>query len=165
MTGAEHLTDASISAIAEAVFARPDPIVVEAYSELGQVPRSFSSVSQLSSYIRAQVSRPKGLAFISVVYPDMGGVPTRRKINLDPRQCAGNTERYTWDGFGLISIQLQNSDGPMSSSRVSANSQARATAWASTYPEWQQPGGWNWKAVASHTRRLQRVLNKSKSPG
>jgi hypothetical protein len=157
------LSDASIDAIAAAVFAKPDPIVVEAYSEPGQLPQTFTSADQLAHYVRSQLSQPKGLAYVLVVYPDMGGAPTRRTINLDPAQCSGHKFRYTWDGFGLISVQLQNPVGPMSRSRIAANSQRRASAWASTYPEWQQPHNWNWKAVASHTRRLQRVLKKVSS--
>jgi hypothetical protein len=157
-----HLTDASIDTIAEAVFAKPNPTVVEAYSEPGQLPKSFRSAPELSSYIRAQLSPPKGLAYVFVVYPDMGGAPVRRKIKLNPAGCQGHTMRYSWDGFGLISIQLQQSDGPISASRVCSNSERRAGAWSSTYPEWQQPGEWNWKAVTSHTRRLQRALRKSR---
>ena len=160
MSALGAISDSAIDSIAAAVFARPSPIVVEAYSELGRLPRSFTSAPQLAQYVRSQLSHPKGLAYVFVVYPDMGGSPTRRMINLDPAACPGHTTRYTWDGFGLISLQLQNPDGPVSRSRVSANSQKRASAWASTYPKWQHPDIWNWKAVESHTRRLQRVLKK-----
>jgi hypothetical protein len=157
------LSDSSIDTIAAAVFAKPNPVVLEAYSEPGQLPQSFTSAVQLAHYVRSQLSHPKGLAFVFVVYPDMGGTPTRRTIALDPAACSGHKVRYTWDGFGLISIQLQNPDGPMSRSRICANSHKRSSAWASTYPKWQQPQNWNWRAVESHTRRLQRVLKRVSS--
>jgi hypothetical protein len=67
------------------------------------------------------------------------------------------SERGIWQGLGLISVQLAR-EGVRS--RIVANSQARAEKWAPTYPLWDGPGAWNWKAVASHPRRLQRVLKR-----
>ena len=154
------LTDAAIDAISAAVFAKPDPFVVEAYSESHHTPRQFTAPEAMASYAKEQVTRPNGLAFFFVVYPDMGGSPIQKTIQLDPQNCSGQRLRYTWDGWGLISIQLRRGDDPNCRSHISVNSDKRANAWASTFPDWKAPDTWNWKAIASHTRRLQRVLKK-----
>ncbi len=159
MVLAKPITESAIDAISVAVFARPDPFVAEAYSEPDKEPRTFKTASDLASHIKDQIAAPRGLADVIVVYPDMGGRAVRRTIHLDPTHCPGQKVRYTWDGFGIISLQLYGSD-QFRMSRISANSPARAQAWAPTYPNWNPPDGWNWKAVESHTRRLQRFLKK-----
>jgi hypothetical protein len=159
MAVARPITEAVVDAVAAGVFAKPDPFVVEAYSTPDREPLSFASPAELANYVKAQISHPRGLAFVFVVYPDMGGRPVRKTIHLDPKHCPGRKLRYTWDGWGLISVQLYGSE-QYGLSRVVANSAARANAWASTYPDWNAPDSWNWKAVESHTRRLQRILKK-----
>lgn len=153
------ITESAIHTIADAVFAKPDPFVAEAYSEHGREPRVFNTAADLASYIKGQLAGPEKLAYIFIVYSDMGGSPVRRTIHLDPKHCPGQKFRFTWDGFGLISLQLYGSDR-LEMSRISSNSPARAKAWASTCPDWSPPDAWNWRAVESHTRRLQRVLKK-----
>jgi hypothetical protein len=156
---AKPITESAVDAIAAAVFAKSDPFVAEAYSEPDKEPRMFKSADDLANHIKEQIAAPRGSADIIVVYPDMGGRPVRRTIHLDPKHCPGQKLRYTWDGFGMISLQLYGSD-QFRMSRICANSAARAQAWTPTYPEWTPPDGWNWKAVESHTRRLQRVFKK-----
>ena len=159
VTLAKPISESAVDAIAEAVFAKPDPFVAEAYSEPDKEPRLFKTASDLANHIKSQIAQPRGSSDVVVVYPDMGGHPVRRTIHLDPKHCPGQKLRYTWDGFGMISVQLYGSD-QFRMSRICANSSARAKAWAPTYPKWSPPGAWNWKAVESHTRRLQRVLKK-----
>lgn len=159
MVVAEPITAAAIEAIAAAVFAPPDPFVVEAYSEPDHEPVRFATQRHLVAYISAQASQPRGLAYVFVVYPDMVGLPVRETIHLDPKHYPGHRLRYTWQGWGLISVQIYGAEQARRSS-ISANSAARAKAWASTYPGWSAPDQWNWKAVESHTRRLQRILTK-----
>jgi hypothetical protein len=119
----------------------------------------FKTAADLANHINGQLAAPRGMADIVVVYSDMVGHPVRRTIHLDPKHCPGQKLRYTWDGFGMISLQLYGFE-QFQMSRICSNSQARAQAWAPTYPEWSPPDDWNWKAVESHTRRLQRVLKK-----
>jgi len=159
MVVAAPITSSAVDAIAAGVFAKPDPFVVEAYSAPDQEPLGFKSRDELADYMKAEVLKPRGLAYVFVVYPDMGGRPVRKTIQLDPHHCPGQKLRYTWDGWGLISVQLHGPE-QFRMSRIAANSAARAKAWASTYPEWSSPDDWNWKAVESHTRRLQRILKK-----
>jgi hypothetical protein len=153
------ITEVAVDAITSGVFAKPDPLVVEAYSAPDQEPLKFTSHESLSRYVNLQISQPRGLAFVFVVYPDMGGRPVLETIHLDPQHCPGQKLRYTWNGWGLISIQLYGRD-QYRMSRIAANSAARANAWRTTYPAWTAPDLWNWRAVESHTRRLQRILKK-----
>lgn len=153
------LTDATVNALAAGVFARPDPLVVEAYSEPDREPKQFASAERLAAYIKVRISQPQGLAFVFVVYPDMGGRAVRKTIHLDPKSCPGQKVRYTWEGWGLISVQLYGG-ARQDSSRVAANSSKRADQWSATHPELDPPDRWNWQAVESHTRRLQRLLKK-----
>ena len=153
------LTDAAIDAVAAAVFRAPDPWVAEAYSAYDKEPLFFSSKDELASYFRITLAEPQGHAFVFVVYPDMKGRAVRETIKLKPGSVPGYSTRYTWQGWGLISIQLYR-EGSIRS-RVSPNSQGRAEKWASTYPEWDGPSAWNWEVVGRHARRLQRVLKSA----
>jgi len=150
------LTDSAIDAVAAAVFRAPDPWVAEAYSAYDKEPLCFSSQDELARYLLTTLAEPRGHAFVFVVYPDMKGRAVRETIQLKPGSVPGHSKRYTWHGWGLISVQLYREGSIFS--RVSANSQARAEKWASTYPDWDGPSAWNWKVVGSHARRLQRVL-------
>jgi len=149
------LTDSAVAALAAAVFDKPDPWVAEAYSDFDAEPLLFGSANELVSFARRRLAVPKGLAFFFLVYPDMQGRAVRETIRLKPRSVPGHKLRYTWQGWGLISVQL--TPDPLRS-RVAANSLARALKWQSTYPSLDPPSTWDWRAVASHTRRLQRVL-------
>lgn len=159
------LTDEAIEAIGAAVFAKSGAQVLEAYSEFDQEPQQFHSAENLVEFIKLKLSVPRGTAFFFVIYPDMGGRAVKETIHIDSDKVPGHALRYTWQGWGLISVILQNGDGPNRVSRISANSEKRAEKWAPTYPELEPPATWNWKAVASHERRLQRVLRKSVGAG
>ena len=154
-----QISESGIDCLAEAVFAVDNPQVVEAYSEYDLEPISFSSSSELSNYIKQKLSFPKGLAYIYVVYPDMEGQAIKKKIELNPLKVPNHKFRYTWKGWGLISVQVASPEFGLPS-RVSANSEARAIKWAPTYREIDPPSLWNWVAVKKHTSRLQRVLKK-----
>ena len=155
------LTESAIDAIAHAVFHAPDPWVAEAYSAYDEESLVFSAADQLAQYIRATVSEPRGLAFFFVVYPDMKGRAVRETIHLKPGSVPGHFLRYSWQGWGLISVQLSREG--LTSSRVTANSRTRAEKWASTHPNWDGPDAWNWTAVRRHARRLQRALRSAAS--
>lgn len=93
------LTTSAVDLIAAGLFAKSDPLVVEAYSEPDRKPLGFSSATELATYISTQIAEPRGLAFVFVVYPDMRGRPVRKTIQLDPKHCPGQKFRYTWDGW------------------------------------------------------------------
>jgi hypothetical protein len=154
------LTDQVIESLAVAVFEKPAAWVVEAYSDFDAPPRQFTSPSELAQYAKERLSSTNASAFFFVIYPDMGGRAVRKTIHLKPGSVPGHKLRYTWEGWGLISIILERGDHPNRSSRIAANSEKRAAKWESTYPEWDSPRTWNWKAVASHVSRLKRVLSR-----
>lgn len=120
--------DAAIDSFANAVFAPRGVEVLEAYSSYGKIARRFESANQLAQY-------------------DMAGRPMRKKIQLKPNSVPGETFRYTWEGWGLISVIFQNADHKIGKCSASANSKNRAEKWTSTYPEWPLLDTWNWPAV------------------
>lgn len=154
------LTEQSVDTIASAIFEVPGAAVFEAYSDFDKEPRQFASANELGRYIKDAISAPSGMAHVFVVYPDMAGRAVRKMIRLDPVKIPEHAIRYTWEGWGLISVQLGTGTDPYSASCVTANSEKRATKWASTYPDLPPPKTWNWKCVKSHVRRLQRVLKQ-----
>ena len=158
MASSAVLSDQAIQVIAAAVFQGADPWVAEAYSDFDTLPLQFRAPEELALYASKRLAKPKGSAFFFVTYPDMSGRAVRQTIKLKPGSTPGNKLRYTWEGWGLISVLLERGDRPHGFSRISANSERRANKWRSTYTSWDPPETWNWKAVASHTRRLQRVL-------
>jgi hypothetical protein len=155
------LNDTAIASFANAIFDdEPSVEVLEAYSNCGEVPRRFESASDLTRYIKDSLSAPKGMAYFFVVYPDMAGRPIRKRIDLKPNSVPGETFRYTWEGWGLISVIFKQGDQERGSS-VSANSRKRAEKWCSTYPDWPSPDTWNWPAIERHSRRLRRAMKAS----
>jgi hypothetical protein len=45
-----------------------------------------------------------------VVYPDMAGRPIRKEMHLKPNSIPGETFRYTWEGWGLISVIFEHTN-------------------------------------------------------
>jgi len=152
-------TDEVVEAICDAIFTVESTQVVETYSEYDQKPISFSNALELAKYILECLAKPNGLVDLSIVYPEMGSRPILKKIELDPKRVKEYKFRYTWGGWGLISVQISLSDQKLCA-RVSANSESRATKWASTYPEFGPVSNWNWAAVKRHKDRLSRVPKK-----
>lgn len=160
MDAAPNLTDEAIDAIATSVFDPPDAWVAEAYSDFDVPPRQFRSAHELATYAKERLSKSRGSASFFVNYPDTGGRAVRQTIHIKPGCVPGKVLRYTWEGWGLISVVLIRGDQPNDISRITANSEKRATRWESTYPTLEPASAWNWKAVAKHSRRLQRVLDR-----
>lgn len=155
------MPDQCIDAIAQAIFDRPVLQVVEAYSDYDKEPREFADAAQAAQYVRERLESKEGMAYLFAVYADMEGHAIRQLIQLDPKKVPGHTFRYSWSGWGMISIQIAKRSSPNNGSSITSNSEKRAAAWASTFPELPPPSTWNWAAVASHTRRLKRVLAKA----
>ncbi len=153
------LSEEGIRELCEAIFAFEKPVVVEAYSEFDRAPLSFNLTNDLATYIASKIENPKGLAHLFVVYPEMEGKPRLRRIKINSKKVANHKFRYTWEGWGLISIQIVAPDLGIESN-INANSEARAKKWESTYPEYEPPSTWNWTAVTKHKNRLKRVLKK-----
>jgi len=144
--------------LSAAVFDKPNPKVVEAYSEFDSEPQEFKSSSELTEYMEQRLLVPKSYVDLFVVYPDMHGECIKRKIELNSKKIQKRGYRYTWDGWGMISIQLHPNSHQLSG--VNANSEKRALKWEGIYPEFGSVKTWDWKRVESHKRRLQRVFKK-----
>lgn len=153
------LSDEAIEVVAAAAFNGPDPLIAEQYSAFDQEPLVFEDASRLAGYIRSRLSQV-GHVMLFVAYRDMGGRMVKEFIRLNAASVDGHTHRYTWHGWGLISIQLSSGTGPNDRPYVSANSAKRAAVWSRTHPEMDPPSTWNWTAVAKHTARLKRVVAK-----
>ena len=152
-------SDDAINKISAAIFEIPGVQVLEAYSEYDKEPKIFGSAQDFSAYAKKQLSTPRGLAFVFVIYPDMAGSAVQKAIYLDRNKFPNHSVRYTWEGWGLISIQLASPDAGISSS-INANTEKRALMWAPTHPDFDPPSTWDWAAILRHKRRLQRVLKK-----
>jgi hypothetical protein len=151
------ITDEALRAVAAAIFQPANPLVVEAYSAFDAELCQFNSAKELVGYVLAQRELPGSSAQLAVYYPEMGGGLVQTRIELNPTKCQGHSYRYTATGWGLISVHLSWSESPVGS-LISANTQKRARAWASTSPELGSPAEWDWESVGRHLRRLRRVL-------
>jgi hypothetical protein len=163
MVKSEPLSDASVAAIASAIFAKGSPTVVEAYSEFGRDPRRFSSAAEVCAYAAQRRPEASGYVHLAIHYSDTSGRLVPKRVTLDPSRCNGATHRYTFEGWGIIWVYLNLAHSSATGSFVSANSQKRAEKWAATYPQQDSPATWHWPAVAAHARRLTKALRSSSS--
>jgi hypothetical protein len=163
MANTDRLSDESVASVAQAIFAKGGPTVAEAYSEFGCEPRRFACARELCAYALERRQVPSGSVHLAIHYPEASGRMLLKRISLDPSACNGFTHRFTHEGWGLIWVHLHLAGSGSVGSFISANSQTRAEKWATTYPELDPPMTWFWPAVASHARRLTRVLKQSSS--
>ena len=151
------ISDAAVRAIAEAIFNERPSTVIEAYSAPQQELCLFQSSKEFCAHAQVKRGSKDGSIHVAVHYPEMAGRIAHTFVSLDPLKCNGHTYRYRADGWGLIWVHLQLRPTSLNSS-ISANSQKRALAWASTRPELDSPSTWDWPVVARHLTRLRRVL-------
>lgn len=152
--------DAAVESMAAAIFRQRPAAVMEAYSAFGRQSVELHSAHELCAYASSMRSLD-GYEHLAVLYPDMAGAVTRARIDLDPSECGGHTYRYEAQGWGLIWVYLKLSPAAGRESFVSANSEARALAWAPHYPDMGAPSTWHWPSVARHLRRLRRALKRT----
>ncbi|MEM7061977.1 MAG: hypothetical protein AAF572_02290 [Cyanobacteria bacterium P01_B01_bin.77] len=77
-------------------------------------------------------------------------------------KCEDAAYRYSCHGWGLIQLYLESPrNGILRNSHTNHNSETRARNWATTYPEMDDPGAWNWTVVNSFSRKLNRFIRKS----
>jgi len=111
-------------------------------------------------YAEAEASKRGGAVSIAIYYPDMKGRLAITRIPLNPKKCQGATHRFCCEGWGVIYAYLPMAVPVGIAPFVSANSEKRAIAWASTHPELDPPQMWDWVAVSRHLRRLRRALRE-----
>ena len=150
-------SDTAVESIADAIFKEQPASVIEAYSAFDRELIELHSAQDICAYAHS-MRGSDGYAHLAVRYPDMAGALTKSLIELHPSKCGGHTYRYQSQGWGLIWVYLKLSPRGGRESFISANSEKRALAWASTYPDMESPSAWHWPAVARHLRRLRRAL-------
>ena len=161
MTNSEPLSDKSVALVADAIFAKGGPTVVEAWSEFGSEPRHFVSAAEIRAYATEKRRGKSGSVHLALHYPDTAGQLVQKRVSLNPASCDGFTHRFTFEGWGLIWVYLHLVGSNTADSFVSANTQKRAEKWAATYPEQGSPSIWYWPAVSSHCRRLRNALKSA----
>ena len=161
MTSSEPLSDKSVASVANAIFAKGGPTVVEAWSEFGSEPRHFVSAAEICAYATEKRGGKPGSVHLAVHYPDTAGRLVQKRVSLNPGACDGFSHRFTFEGWGLIWAYLHLAGANAADSFVSANTQKRAEKWAAKYPEQDPPSAWYWPAVSSHCRRLRNALKSS----
>ncbi len=154
-----QLSENAIITLIDSIFEKPSPMILEAYSDFDKEPMIFDTPKQLSIYINSELSKPKGLAYFYVIYPDMLGQPIKKLIHINSKKMPNCKFRYTWLGWGLISVQLASPDLGIASS-INANTEKRAMKWSSTLQDIPPPSSWDWSAVELHKKRLQRAFKK-----
>lgn len=150
----------SVDALMRVVFANDTPTVMEKYSDYDATPRRFSTHDDVLTFAETEVSKPAGAVSIAIHYPDMRGRLAVTRISLNPEACQGATYRFCCEGWGVIYAYLPVAEPVGIAPFISANSEKRAMAWASTYPKWDSPASWDWGAVNRHLRRLRRALRQ-----
>jgi hypothetical protein len=152
-------SEPAVAALAEAIFAKPLVAVIETDS-FDAEPRRFTSAAELFDYVAEQRTAPRSSVLIGILYADMGGQLYRSKHDYAPELASELRYHVTVKGWGLLRVYLDLRGGRALGSSIAVNSQKRAEKWMVTLPELDFPCNWNWPAVASHERRLARVLKK-----
>jgi hypothetical protein len=160
MRSASPMSLESVDALMRSVFATDSPTVLESYSANGSAPLRFTTSTDVVKFAALEASKRAGAVNVAIYYPDMMGQLRVTRVPLNPERCNGATHRFRCDGWGVIHAYLPVSTPVSIAPSVSANSEKRAMAWASTYPELDPPQTWDWKAVARHLRRLRWALRQ-----
>ena len=129
MTSSEPLSDKSVASVADAIFAKGGPTVVEAWSEFGSEPRHFVSAAEICAYATEKRGGKPGSVHLAVHYPDTAGRLVQKRVSLNPGACDGSSHRFTFEGWGLIWVYLHLAGANAADSFVSANTQKRAEKW------------------------------------
>jgi len=135
-------------------------VVYEAYSKPDSDLKEFADSIDLKNYIETELLNGERFIQIAIYYSDSNGFVEKREINLDPQKCKGALKRYSIDGWGLINFQIDYGNIQTPKCRIAVNTEKRASAWSSTFPNKKSPDLWDWKLVEKNARRLIRVLRK-----
>lgn len=161
LMSATPLSMLAVQSIAESVYSKGNPCVAETYAALDTELQYFLSPQDVVELAASAREQPNGVVRQTVHYPDTRGRLEIREIAHDHAKFSGATFRFSCEGWGLICVYLAVGSPVGINSSISANSEKRALAWATTYPDMAPPSVWNWIAVASHLRRLRGSLRRA----
>ena len=159
-----EISQERVIGLADAVFELECPLVFSAYSEFGHELRQLNSAEEVKAELVRWISEGRRHLSLAVWYPSMKGFARARRISVDPAKCAGHTFRYTYDGWGVIQLQLDLKRKPGIECRVAVNSEARAKGWEAQNPDSGPVSEWNWDAVEKRAQRLVRRLRALARP-
>ncbi|TWU01034.1 hypothetical protein Pla52n_44050 [Stieleria varia] len=137
--------------------------VFELYSEFDCELEEFTSVAHIERHyaITDWSLLPTGSLHFQIYAEEAKGNINIQHIELNPKKCNGATTRYCCEGWGLIQLYLQSPrNGRLANSHSNHNSETRANKWAETYNRMGNPADWDWTAVNSFSRRLNRQIRK-----
>ncbi len=157
MTLATLITLADFSALVDAAYEAETPVVTSAESELGQPLARFDDAAAIKTHAAGQVAAGIHHGAYALWYPSMKGLVLERRITLDPPR-EGHAFRYSRSGWGLIQLHLYATPPSSVQCRVSVNSEARARARETRYPELGPVADWDWRVVETYAFRLSRRL-------
>lgn len=151
---------AVVEAVARAIFEQSPSLVTEFYSAPGECLQRFSSAEELYGYAKLLREAKGGPVFVAVQYPDMSGEVSVRKFELIKGPGRGK-HRFTIGGWGLINVHLPLYPDASTPARICVLSERAALGRERAGGGLPAVAGWNWRAVESHSRRLNRVLNSA----
>lgn len=151
----------SVEKIASTIFEKGKPIVVEAYSAFDKDIRYFRGQEDVINYAHEELVKKNGIVSLAIYFPEFGGELKIRKIDLVQEKCGGATFRFSSEGWGLVHVSLSVGAPASIASFVSANSEKRALAWESKYPDLGPVSAWDWLQVSKCLRRLRSALRRA----
>jgi hypothetical protein len=83
-----------------------------------------------------------------------------RKIDLDPKQCNGQTFRYTTDGWGLIQLYFGGiKNNELNQSHMGHFNEKDALKWEETNSFNGKVSNWDWAEVQTTSRKLKSYIH------
>jgi len=147
--------------VLEFVLSQGDCDIYESYSRPDRTLRQFHSLKDFEEHF-AITNWNVGTSESMLLQLNPHGAKGRfiiQKIELDSKRCQGATFRYAAAGWGLIQLYLEPCrKARLHDSHTNHNSPKRAAAWAPTYNELGDPAEWDWRCVASSSRKLNRFI-------
>lgn len=134
----------------------------ESYSEMEKDIVRIDCLADFQNYFHNGIANGKVHFGFGIYDPQWKGKFFTSKIELNPKYCNGKAFRYRIEGWAIIFIHLDLTNGENHiECRVSVNSKKRAENWKSTNPELGNPELWEWKDVDSRARRIINRLKKT----
>jgi hypothetical protein len=139
------------------VFEQPGWVLFELASEPDRPVRKFHSLDALTQ----SFSLCEQTLHFQLYAPEMRGSVHERRIDFNPGAVPGATHRFATEGWGLIQLYFGvKGDRGLTASHTNHNSETRASSWSSTIGGLDEPGAWDWSAVARVSGRLCRYIRK-----
>ena len=136
------------------IFQETDLQIFDSYSPFDQEIRSYQKTEEIISNFDLESGGQFAVTF-QIWSPNFQGKVNFKKIELDQKRVKGYKFRYATEGWGLIQLYfggLQNNI--LYHSHIGHQSEKRASAWENTNPTMGKAIEWDWKEIASTSRKL-----------